>query len=380
MENKENATSSATAPSMKRKRDNALEILEDMASRKMRALSPDTQAEKDLLIGKAKRAVTDFSMGHDDLRSRWKSFTKLIVAQENHEKLTDELQVVSSQLEQEKAARQAVLAKFEKYKGSTAKLRREVNRVEYLTTIGDWLLRIQNRIKGTESQLNHGFKQELQAGFKAGGMTSDQARVEAEKYTDFKPVARFNVEELLAKVDKEISAIETWRNKPTIEKAGSQPATQYLDRLKLLSQNAKIERSLYLDILRTSNSRNKLAHSGGVPLDKYLGAGTKPNWNAIWNECKQAKARAKTKFAVGTYTENERDFFLRIIDVWFKGFVQGWYPDGEPILEGKEVSGLNTEKVVVNGQERLVSKTPPAPKTIGPLPPSPYKEGKWDDI
>ncbi|KAH8685180.1 hypothetical protein BGZ61DRAFT_455033 [Ilyonectria robusta] len=137
---------------------------------------------------------------------------------------------------------------------------------------------------------------------------------------------------------------------------------------------AGVPRQLHLDAIRTSSERNEAAHYPPPRFEDHHTGGV-VDWDAISAACKERKTTVEDDFENGTLTEAQKDFFLQAIDMWLELRVSWSEDDGlKPTEAGDPLAATLKTTLGKKGKEGAAPARPPVP------PPSPYVEGKWDDL
>lgn len=137
---------------------------------------------------------------------------------------------------------------------------------------------------------------------------------------------------------------------------------------------AGVPRQLYLDAIRTSTERNETAHYPPPRFEDHHTGGV-VDWDAISAACKERKSTVKDDFENGTITEAQKDFFLQAIDIRLELRVSWSEEDGlKPTEAGEALTATFKTTLGKKGKEGTVLARPPV------QPPSPYVDGKWDDL
>lgn len=98
----------------------------------------------------------------------------------------------------------------------------------------------------------------------------------------------------------ELTSIQNWRANG---KAGTPPATPYLDRVDELCKYHDVKRQVYIDLLQICSRRDSGCHNACPQLEDYLGGTEEVNWDQVWFACKDRKSIAKNLFQQGRIDE-----------------------------------------------------------------------------
>lgn len=333
-------TSSVHGSASKRKYDSvALEIVEDIKRRCTKELNPETEAIKDRLVKQATDAIAIADIDHDDLQDRWKLLTKLIDSRDSDSR------------------------SFE-----------EANRLNYFMEIGDWFGGIHKAVKAYEPEVQREVRAKLYAKLKSDGMGGKDREVASKLHDRFIVATGLSPNTTLSLVQPEMLLVEEWRKAGKPE--GKGPETPYLDRIGAMCDKANVTRNVYLDALRISSDRNDAAHHPPPRPWDHLTADEKVDWKSVQAACRERELKVEEDFKNGKLLGHQRDSFIKFIDVWLNSHVSGLSEDGNPEAT---LAGTELAKQGKREQDKIGATKSTLEKPIVP-PPSPYEEGKWDDL
>ncbi|KAM0397063.1 hypothetical protein ACHAO7_009295 [Fusarium culmorum] len=303
-------------------------------------LGDDIKEQATKLRARAVRAVENPKIDHDDLRDSWKTLLMLI------------------------DSRTKASAAAKAHKAEVAALRSQVQEYFFLSQIGDWCHGFQNVFKKYEGRFKGEWTRALRVTLQEQGLSASVAAKVSESYKDFFATRPFRVTKTLDLLRPEIENLKNWCANG---KAGTPPATPYLDRVDGLYKRYKVDRQSYLDLLPSCGRRDTMFHNACPQLEDYFDDSRNVKWDEVWAACQNRKGIAQQQFVQGRIDEVQLAKIKQAINFWFGVHVSGWNEDGSAILH-EDIKSLVGD---------IKSSSPKDPVKI---PDSPYEEGKWDDL
>ncbi|KAG5800328.1 hypothetical protein H9Q69_000626 [Fusarium xylarioides] len=319
-------------------------------SREIKFQSSNVKRLVNKLKNRARCALQDSRIDHDDLQDSWDALLLLI------------------------ESKTAAASKDKTHKTQVWKLQRRlkeqrtiIRKTRFNMHIGDWIHDIHNRVKAGEKKIQEEFCKEMKIQLTATGMSASDARTTAyNRYKNYAACKGFQISETSALIQPEIAAVKIWHS---AGRTGEPPATPYLDRVARLCARVGLNRKTYIDLMAICDERDRSAHHPPPHYYNYLDQNNKPQWSKVHDACDRRKRYYRKLMRKGKFTETQYALLKNVISTWYKVYVSGSNPDGTPIL-ATGVDDMVKEFI----RERLKPSVTPS------IPDSPYTEGKWDDI
>ncbi|TVY68242.1 hypothetical protein Focb16_v002379 [Fusarium oxysporum f. sp. cubense] len=319
-------------------------------SREIKFQSSNVKRLVNKLENRARCALQDPRIDHDDLQDSWDALLLLI------------------------ESKTAAASKDKAHKTQVWKLQRRLKeqrthnkKVRFSMHIGDWVHDIHNRVKAGEPSIKAKHCAEIHKQFKENGMSGTEAQDAADKYLSFTVAESHQVSQTFALIQPELAAVKIWHSEG---ETAEPPATPYLDRVARLCARVGLDRKLYIELLSICDGRDKTAHHPPPHFEKHLDQNKMVQWSEVYDACNKRKRNYRKLMRKGKITQDQYALFRKAIDAWYKVYVSGWNADGTPILEEGAATAVKTYL------KKRAKQNLPAPT----IPDSPYQEGKWDDI
>ncbi|KAG5756520.1 hypothetical protein H9Q70_000841 [Fusarium xylarioides] len=320
-------------------------------SREIKFQSSNVKRLVNKLENRARCALQDPRIDHDDLQDSWDALLLLI------------------------ESKTAAASKDKAHQTQVWKLQRRLKeqrthnkKVRFSMHIGDWVHDIHNRVKAGEKKINAEHCQEIHRQLKKNGMSGTDANEAVKQFYSFRVAEHHQVSQTCALIQPELAAVKSWHSEG---ETAEPPATPYLDRVARLCARIGLDRKLYIDLLSICDVRDTTAHHPPPPFEKLLDQNKIVKWSEVYDACKNRKRKYRKLMRKGKISQDQYALFRKAIDAWYKVYVRGWKADGTPELEEGADAAIDTY-LKKHGKQNL-----PAPTT---LPDSPYQEGKWDDL
>ncbi|KAH7141405.1 hypothetical protein B0J13DRAFT_608390 [Dactylonectria estremocensis] len=286
--------STTPASSSKRKHNDSIpvQIVKDVKRLCTRELSPETEILREDLLEEATRAINDANIDQSGLQRQLTMLNKLLDSRDKAEELKGKLEDVRGKLEEVSA---------------------RTRDSDYSIHIGDWVGGIYGAVKCYEGQVQADIRKVLEKQFKSDGMTGVDADFAAKVHDNFLAVKGYDCRSSVDLLQPELRLVREWRERG--EPVGDEPATPYLDRIGAMCDKANGSRPDYILAARAYSERNQIAHYPPPRFEDHWVDGS-VHWDGIWAACKKHKIDVKNDCATGKITENQRDYYFKIIDIW----------------------------------------------------------------
>ncbi|CAG9948402.1 unnamed protein product [Clonostachys rosea f. rosea IK726] len=186
----------------------------------------------------------------------------------------------------------------------------------------------------------------------------------------------------ILRLEAEWDLVDLWKENG--RPSGQEPKTPLLDRLAILCRARHMDRTTAMRWFRAYEVRNQAAHHPPPVVSNFLKPGgwnhSNTEWQCVeWANLRDAIneriGRANTRFEQGVYTVVERNFLVAAFTrQWFEISEADDPATSEPILTHRAKFDISPR-----AKSRYLSDKK---KRDGPEPgfPSPYVQGKWDDL
>ncbi|RKK88440.1 hypothetical protein BFJ69_g296 [Fusarium oxysporum] len=154
---------------------------------------------------------------------------------------------------------------------------------------------------------------EIQKQLKENRISGTEAQDAADKYLSFTVAESHQVSQTFALIQPELAAVKIWHSEG---ETAEPPATPYLDRVARLCARVGLDRKLYIELLSICDGRDKTAHRPPPHFEKHLDQNKVVKWSEVYDACNKRKRNYRKLMRKGKITQDQYALFRKAIDAW----------------------------------------------------------------